>query len=386
MRTGKRVLMLSTVHHPGQARYHGKLAVSLHEAGFQVESWSQGLERPSFLPKEIRVRLIGLPGKLKRMTYLYAETKRMLFGNDHLVLIVPPETIFAGLLAKLAGKKVIWDVEEHYSQSILTSDWIPPRFRPFLSKAYQRFEKLGCRYFDAITYAEDSYKPRFSSAKRTEAIHNYPWKSTDLGFSTGSHADRRWAHKGPRLLYVGKITRHHGVADVIKAVTILEEELPDIQFDVVGRIPFPNDQAKLDTLRLRLKTPERVRFHGRVPFNELSDYFRDAQIGMFPLWNEPNFTCSEATKLFEYCLHGLPIVTGDIPAWRKLIDAADSGETYEPGNPENMARAIRALWARGLMELRQAGERANREVYRREAFWEYDAEKLVRLCNSVIAQ
>jgi len=380
----KRVLMLSTVHLSGATRYHAKLATTLDDAGYDLEVWSQGINRPGFLPKTIKVFLIGMPGKIERMIYLPRALNRALFGGHDLIIVVPPETVPLGLVAKLFGKKILWDVEENAVETILISDWIPERFRSIISKTYHCFEKLGTIFFDGITYAEDSYASRFEKAKLKQVIHNFPFNPNGNKRTWRRIAEARWKQSGPRLIYVGVITSHHGIDETILAIKLLEDRLPDIQFDVLGDIQCSKHKRRLKQLIGELKKPARVTLHGRIQFTKLQGYFKKAQIALFPLYDEPNFACSEGTKLFEYGLSGLPMVVGDLPIWRSMLDKADAGETAIPADPESWADSIYRLWSRGPDELQAAGKRLNDLIYERNAFWENEAIKLLRICNDIL--
>ncbi len=380
----KKILLLSTVHPSGHARYHGKIARSLADADYEVETWARGENRPTYLSENVNVRLIPAEGKIKRMFYLPILLSRALFANFDLVVVVPPETVVVGLIARLFGKRVIWDVEEDGTSSIHASDWIPSILRKPVSFIYSLVERLAAVTMNGISYAEDNYAPRFYAARRKTVTHNYPWKPEGEDLSSGKIADERWKLPGPRLIYVGEITYDRGILDVINTVALLEDRLPDIRFDVVGGIPSKQYREQLEQAISRLKNPGRVTLYGRVPFDTLDEYLKKAQIGVVPLWPLPNHLQSELTKPFEYCLAGLPMVVGDNPPWRRLMDVADSGEAAKFRDLESWAFAIEKLWSRGSKKLKFAGKRAHDMVFIKNCFWESEAERFIQLCEDVM--
>jgi hypothetical protein len=50
-----------------------------------------------------------------------------------------PELMIAGILLKLFRRKVIFDIHENVSLSLLTKEWVPKIFRLIISKLYRLF-------------------------------------------------------------------------------------------------------------------------------------------------------------------------------------------------------------------------------------------------------
>ncbi len=380
-----RILVLSTVHPLGHARHTMKVARGLAEEGFDVEVWGRG-EAPEGLPNNLTVRSLPIRNKVERFIDLPRALTRALFGGHDLVLVVPPENVPVGVVARLLGKNVLWDVEEDSSAAIENSDWIPQDIRKPTAYVYRIFERLAASLFSGISLAEDSYASRFTNAARVEVIHNYPPKppAGAPDPSRGKIAEKRWKQPGPRLLYVGAVTEHRGLLETVRIVELLEDDLPDICLDVIGAIPREDYHSRLMAARSKLKKPERITFHGHVPFDNLGGHFERAQIGLLPLWPQPNHLISLQTKLYEYALAGLPTVVGDVSLWRTLIDASKSGEAAEPRNPSDWAEAIHRLWKWGPQRLAAAGRRAHDLVVKNNWFWEPERARLATLCKEII--
>ena len=303
-----RILILSTVHPLGHPRHTMKVARGLAEEGFDVELWGRG-EAPAGLPGNVTVHALPVRNKVERLIDLPSALNRALFGGHDLVIVVPPETVPVGIIARMFGKKVLWDVEEDSGAAIEHSDWIPQELRKPIAWIYRVFERLAASFFSAISIAEDGYSSRFTISRRVEVIHNYPPKPPEDADdpSRGKIAEKRWSMSGPRLIYVGAVTEHRGMLETIRAVELLEDDLPDVHLDVVGSIPREEYRARLMAARSKLKNPERVVLHGNVHFDELGSYLEQAQIGLLPLWPQPNHRVSLQTKLYEYALAGVKL-------------------------------------------------------------------------------
>ena len=59
-----------------------------------------------------------------------------------------PELTLVGLLLKLGGRRVVYDVHEHVPYQILDKDWIPRRLRPLVAWLYDHYERAIVGYFD----------------------------------------------------------------------------------------------------------------------------------------------------------------------------------------------------------------------------------------------
>jgi glycosyltransferase involved in cell wall biosynthesis len=381
-----RIRMLSTSDHVNNARFIGKIARSLAEAGHRITAWVQGTTRPKDLHKSIRLVLMGDLGKLERFLQWPRALRWALEDGYDLLVVDSPDAVLIGIIVKIfKRKKVLWDVVEVYEFKIRDAEWLHPLVALCASKIFRGLEWIAIRIFDLTVDSEEAYQSRSTAAKRRIVQHNYPWHPGPIDESRGEYARERWAKRGPRLIYVGVVTSKHGLDDLLSAVKLLETDFPDLSLDIVGDITNQDLEDRLLDQQKQLVKPGRVVFHGLVPFSEVRQYYRDAQIATFPLWKMENFACSETTKLFEYCLYGLPMVVGNVPIWCRLMNAADSGEVVEPRDPESIAEAIRLLWGRGRTELEAAGRRAHDEVFRREAFWENDVTLTLKAIDEIMA-
>lgn len=79
-------------------------------------------------------------------------------------------------------------------------------------------------------------------------------------------------------------------------------------------------------------------------------------------------------KIFEYLAAGVPVVASDFPDMAALIDEWDVGETCDPEDPEDIARAVRAVLDD---QRRQTALRANAKAAAEELNWDREADVLV---------
>jgi L-malate glycosyltransferase len=151
------------------------------------------------------------------------------------------------------------------------------------------------------------------------------------------------AGRGPKILYVGRLTRVKGVEALIAAAPALLARFPDATFTILG------DGPARGTLRTRAQAfgvERKVSFPGLImdvgPWLAAADLFASpSRIEGLPLAS------------LEAMAWGLPVVLSDVPGHRDLARGGALGRLFSVGAPEALARAlIAALEDRPATEAR----------------------------------
>lgn len=345
---------------------------SLAEAGFEVvlvAPHGQDLVRDG-------VRLLAVPryrSRLERVTRTAWRTvRRGMATQPALYHIHDPELIPWGLLLRLTGRPVIYDVHEDYAQAAGVRDWIPGPARRLLAASYAAIAALARRCFTVII-AERYYDRSFPGAVE---VLNYA-KTEEF---QGLDAIARTAPARPRALYTGSVTasrggRHHA--------RLLAHLPAGAEVALVGVCPEADlardllNQSSGDP-RLILRTAERW-----VPRETIVEAYGEpwtCGLALFP--DTPHYREKELTKFFEYMAAGLPIVASGFPVWRRLIETERVGLCVDPEDPAAAAAAV--LWLQAHPEeARAMGERGRRAVAERYN-WASQAARLVGLYRDLL--
>ena len=103
-----------------------------------------------------------------------------------------------------------------------------------------------------------------------------------------------------KLLYVGRLIRTKGAQDIIRAVGLLRDL--NITLDVIGGGPEHSECRRLiQDLGL-----ENVHLHGQLPTSRVEEFYRNADIFVFPSFREPGGNVVPEAMGF-----GLPVITYD---------------------------------------------------------------------------
>ncbi len=188
-------------------------------------------------------------------------------------------------------------------------------------------------------------------------------------FDPAAYPIRSFAVDGTvRFIYAGALTPTYELDVVLDALARIAAERPDLRFalDLYGR---GDAEAPLRDQVAALGLDDRVRFHGRIPIEDVPAAIAAADIGLAPTRRDRFTDASLSTKLFEYAAMGKPVVATRLPLVERTFPPGTLS-TYPPGDAQAMAAAILAI----------VGDPAAREVavgrtlaIVRDASWEHEA-------------
>lgn len=368
----KKVCVLTTVHQPFDPRIYHKEICSLRNAGYQVVLIAPG-ER-SLIDKNFEL----IP--FKRQSSLF---KRVFISHPQILLRAiktkskvyhfhDPELIFIGLILKILGKKVIYDVHEDYEKAILSKSYIKPSLRSIVAFIFNIFEKNFSRFFDAIIAATDEIEKNFSPYNQnTVLVRNLPWKK-DFKAKTPTAGNQ----KNFKLIYIGSLTRIRGIKDIVEVLDLLSE---DVTLMLAGR--FYSEEFKKEVMSLA--GFKKVKYLGQIPSEEVIPLLSSADVGLIPLYPEPQYLKALPTKLFEYMAAGLPQIVFNIPLCAKIINEGGFGLVVEPKNIKELAQAIKTL--KDNPELRKEMGKRGREAFLKTYNFEREEKTLLKLYEHLTA-
>lgn len=395
--TTTKIAHLTSHHNILDNRIFYRECCSLAAAGYEVVLVAQHDQDE----KRNGVRILAVPRHRNRFTRVtltaFRVVRRAWREQPAVFHFHDPELILWGLLLRLLGKKVIYDVHEDFTQAAGVRPWVPNALRPLLER-FTDFTAWLAHKSMTIVIAERYYERRFPGATK---VLNYP----HLERSIALQAIERRPETRPeriRLLYIGNVTWSRGA--FIHAE--LARRLPGCEIlisgsctaDMAEGIRARSGDATLGiaaadgtiSWEKRSSRPEEsvstivldgVGFY--VPHERMLAALREewtAGIAVFPYTD--HYYEKELTKFFEYMAAGLPIVLSSFPNWRGLVEEPKAGLHVDPADWDAIVAAMEWLRAhpREAVAMGRNGRRAVQERFN----WQSQADKLLKLYGTLL--
>ena len=310
--TGVRVLVVTVVHRPDDARILHRQIAFLRGEGFDVTyaaPWAAtGVTPPDGLAVRDLPRAVGRD----RIAALMAARDLLRREAQHhdAVLLHDPELLLAVRLAGVARlPTVVWDVHEDTAVALGDRDWLPRMLRGLVAALVRRLERWAERNV-RLVLAEEGYRPRFRRAH--PVVRNHPWASqrSSLGELTAPTAP-------PRVLYVGRISEGRRARTMLALGRALGETA---RLELAG----PVDDEMLADVEAAVSDGSVV-WHGFVPNDRIGELLAGASVGLSLLGDDPNYLVSMPSKVVEYLAHGVPVVATPLPAVVTLLEEEGGG-------------------------------------------------------------
>ena len=278
-----------------------------------------------------------------------------------------PELIPIGLLLKLRGKRVVYDVKEDVPEDILIKGYIPFMIvRRCVAFFVGLIELFASFFFDAIIPATPAIARRFP-VKKTVTVQNFAILEKSVSSRLHPYAKRPLV-----VAYTGGITLIRGIKEMVQAMGMLPETL-SVRFALAGSFSPPGLEDEVRQIR----GWDRVDFVGWQSPGTIRDLLARARIGLLLYHPGPNHSEAEPNKLFEYMAAGLPIIASNFPLWRRLIQDAGCGIVVDPLDPNAISEGIEWMFNHPdeAEKMSHRGRQAAISCYS----WETEGQKLVAI-------
>ncbi len=150
---------------------------------------------------------------------------------------------------------------------------------------------------------------------------------------TGKEKQRDACPEKVRVLTIGRLIPRKGFQFLIRALPqIVENAAYNFEIEVVGDGPY---QAELLKLSEVLDVVSHIRFTGSVPYSELPQKYRDADIFILPSLAE-----GMPLVVLEAMGTGLPIVASRVQGIDELVVEDVNGALFEAGDVDGLAHSL----------------------------------------------
>jgi glycosyltransferase involved in cell wall biosynthesis len=245
---------------------------------------------------------------------------------------VPDFLVFAAIVPKLFGAKVILDIHDILPEFYASKFRRSPKSMVF--KMLVLIEKVSTGFSNHVIIANHIWKEkivrRSTPPNKCTAILNYP--DCNIFFPHNRiNNDNEF-----KMLYPGSISWHQGLDIAVKAFARIKDKAPQACFYIYGG---GTSKAELVELVDQLGLHGRVIFHPGKPIMEMARIMAEADLGVVPKRNDPFGGEAFSTKTLEFMASGVPIIVS-----KTKVDQYYFNESlvkfFEPENVEDLAEAM----------------------------------------------
>lgn len=362
MRDKKSIICHVTVVHPyNDNRIFYKECLSLKKEGYKVfliasdtESKVQdgisiyGIKRyKNRVVNFIRTSVFGVFFKAKKL-------------NADIYHFHDPELMIFGILMRIIGKKVIYDIHENNSASILSKPYIKKMWKKkVLSFVFNLIEFSLVRFYNKLVVASPAIYDKFEKYNPT-LINNFPIVTEPPKLKS------LLKKKKNAIIYVGGLSKIRGIIELINAFS----EIDNIELWLLG--PFESESFKeecINTLGWK-----KVKYLGVVEPYKVFSYIQEADAGVICFLDVPNHI-TLPTKPFEYMICKKPMIMSDFEYWKNFFK--DGAVFVNPSDSKSIKNGILDLF-NSTKRMEKMGN-INYHRIINEYNWQKEAEKLILL-------
>jgi glycosyltransferase involved in cell wall biosynthesis len=250
---------------------------------------------------------------------------------------VPDFEVFATLVPKLLGAKVILDIHDIVPEFYAAKFGIDHHSVTF--KALKFVERLSASFADHVIAANDLWLDRIASRavrrSKCSAFINYP----DLGVF--SQKLRRRTDDGRFVvLYPGTLNWHQGLDIAVRAMAIAVHKAPLMELHIYGEGPEKDNLAQLVQ---DLSLSACVKLHPPRPLRDIAQIMSDADLGVVPKRNDSFGGEAFSTKILEFMALGVPVVAAETRIDRHYFNDSLI-HFFEPDSIEGLAQALLSVY------------------------------------------
>jgi len=285
---------------------------------------------------------------------------------------IPDFLVFAALVPKLTGTRVILDIHDLVPE--LYASKFGSKRGHTLVEWLKFIERMSCRFANHVI------------------ISNHLWRDVLIQRSMPpgkcsvfiNHADPSLFRPRPKtriddrvvMLFPGTLQWHQGVDVALRAFATVAERMPKADFHIYGDGPAA---AELKSLTESLRLNGRVRFMDTVPIQRIAEVMASADLGVVPKRSDSFGNEAYSTKIMEFMAVGVPVVVSDTRIDRYYFDDSVV-RFFESGDPDALANAILEVLGNETLR-RQMVDRAS--AYANRHSWETRKKDYLRLVDAL---
>jgi len=274
---------------------------------------------------------------------------------------MPDVLVFAALVPKILGAKVILDLHDPMPELMMTIFGLHGDSSGV--RILQQLEKWSLRFADAVLTVNLACKKLFTGRgcppEKVIVVMNSPdegiFKCRELTpvTSSGSVAAKPFV-----IMYHGSLVERHGLDLAVRALGTVRRSIPHAEIRVYGQ-STPFLEQVMDSAR-DTDLSESVRYLGPRNLEQIVEAIDGCDVGIIPNRRSIFTEINTPTRIFEYLSRGKPVIAPAAPGIRDYFGDQEL-IFFELGDANDLARKIEYVF----LHPEEIGNivRLGREVY-----------------------
>jgi glycosyltransferase involved in cell wall biosynthesis len=267
---------------------------------------------------------------------------------------MPDFLVFATLLVRLFGAKIILDVQDVSPELMAAKAHGGKRKLVVRLATWQ--ERLSTRYahhvvtvgwpFEELLLQRGVPKHKLTNILNSADPKMFPASRCQMApadTAAARAAGDSAARTGEQpliLMYHGTLAERNGIDIALRAFALARKSAPGLRFDIQGR---GESKARLQQLAADLGVADAVVFTDPCPSDQIVDFVVHGDVGIIPYRCDGFAELVLPTKAYEFAWMERAMIASDTRAIRSMF-RPESLILCEPDNPESFAAAILELY------------------------------------------
>jgi glycosyltransferase involved in cell wall biosynthesis len=251
----------------------------------------------------------------------------------------PPDfMVFAALVPKLLGAKIILDIHDINPEFYMRRRGCDEKH--FIVRILLLVERYSAKFSNHVIAVTDLWREKLIArsvdSKDCTVILNAPDENVFPPSPPSAGRD----DENFILLYHGSLEEHFGVDTLLKAMVTIKEKAPNARLIIYGSGRM---KERFEEFIEKEEMGRHINIFNPIPFYDLPRVIQGADIGVVPTKDAVFSGEALSMKSLEYLASGVPIVISGTEAHRYYY-SKDFVRFFDPRDHEDLARGIVDLY------------------------------------------
>src|SRR6185312_3310060 len=270
---------------------------------------------------------------------------------------LPDFLIFAGLVARWMGAKLVLDMHEITAEFYMSKYGIPPDSWKVRLLNFQ--ERISFNFADYVITINEPIQELLASRgmdlKKSIVLMN---AADEARFAPRPRSGTDASVESFVMMYHGTLTRIYGLEIAVESFSKVHAQMPGAELCILGGGP---ERKILADLAQNLGIGDKVKLIGLVPSSEIPGWLSKCDVGILPIRRDVFLDFAFPNKLPEFIISGKAVLMSRLKAIRYYF-SEEALAYFEPNNADDLAKQMvrlyqdRALYAKMAARAKQEYE------------------------------